>query len=397
MRRIAILLGAAACLAAPVGAPAAEPASQPATQPAASYPRIAMFWSLADSLDPPLEKPDNYARHAIIVEDLYDLGFRWTWHRYHAMVETLKPESFPQGRLSLAEIRRRNPAAIVLLEVFFFEEHAKGYPEDHPWWLRNKQGKRVRFWPGTWQCDLTRADYIGHVARRIEAVYQAAGGQAGIFLDNLRFDASSKASWTALLQEVRKRCGDDLVILVNAGWDSDDLEWIAPLVNGIQYEDAVHHTGKKDPEAFYTRIAKFDRLCRKPRCGVNEVYGKRDDAATRTRELLRTLVYTDLAYLYADSTQGHKHAWYELWNVRLGSPAGEPPAPKPATLARREFEHGTVLWLPGDAQSPAVVALGGPRVEAVSGKTVREVTLAPGSGALLLAAPASAPAAGNSP
>ncbi len=76
--------------------------------------------------------------------------------------------------------------------------------------------------------DLSNAEYVGHIARRIEAVVKATGGAAGIYLDNLRFEAADKKAWTSLLTEVRKTCGD-VPIVVNAGWDSDDLEWVCPL------------------------------------------------------------------------------------------------------------------------------------------------------------------------
>ena len=76
---------------------------------------------------------------------------------------------------------------------------------------------------------------------------KAVGASGGIYLDNLRFDPADKKAWTSLLTEVRKTC-PDVPIVVNAGWDSDDLAWVCPLVNGIMYEDSVAHTKGKDTE-----------------------------------------------------------------------------------------------------------------------------------------------------
>ena len=39
--------------------------------------------------------------------------------------------------------------------------------------------------------DLTSAEYVQHIARRIEAVVKATGGAAGIYLDNLRFEPAA--------------------------------------------------------------------------------------------------------------------------------------------------------------------------------------------------------------
>ena len=33
------------------------------------------------------------------------------------------------------------------------------------------------------------------------------------------------------------------------------------------------------------------------------------------RELVRTLVYTDAHFLYADSTYGHRHNWWPEWDA----------------------------------------------------------------------------------
>jgi len=364
----------------------APTASQPATRPAAAYPRIAMFWSAADFRGEP-DKPDKWANHAmhdVIVSGAYHLGFVWEWHKHHAMVEKMKTLQAVKGRMNLAKIHKLNPAAVVLIEVYFFEEDVKGYPPDHEWWLRDEKGNKLRFWPGTWRCDISNADYQDHVARRIAEVHKAAGGEAGIFLDNLRFEKDSKRAWVSLLTKVRRLCGDEMPILVNAGWDSDDLEWITPLVNGIQYEDAVNHSGKEDPEAFYKRIAQFEAMCRKPHCSVNEVYGKRSDEAAMRREFIRTLVYTNMAFLHADSTHGHKHKWFGLWDIDLGLPAGKPAVPARGTLARRAFEKGLVLWLPASAKAAETVKLDSEHTNAVTSKAMTEVKLQPGEGAVLV-------------
>ena len=271
----------------------------------------------------------------------------------------------------------------MLCEVYFFEDDVENYPPDHLWWLRDRNGKKTQFWPGCHQMDLANPAYVTHVARRIAAVHQVTGPAAGIFLDNLRFEAADKAAWTSLLEQVRALCGPDLVILVNAGWDSTDMSWVCPLVNGIMYEDAVVHTADRDVEAFYGRIAAFDRLLRQPRVSVNEKFGRRSDAGKMARDWIRTLVYTDMAFLYSDSTQEHAHAWAAAWDVRLGVARTPPPLSEPGKLARREFANGLALWLSASAKGEITVELPNAMREVLTNRVVKAVTLKPDSGAVL--------------
>ena len=346
---------------------------------AASNPRIAMLWSPAEKFGKKLE---NWAKYGVLVLGVDDIGLEWTPNKNKDMSETIAAETISAGRKFLADLKRRNPRAIVCLELYFFEADDGTYPDDSPWWYRDKSGKKVQFWKGCHNMDVGNAEYIAHIAKRVAAVEQAVDGQAGIFLDNLRFDAKAKVGWTALLDSMRKL--GDFPILINSGWDSDDLEWIAPKINGIMYEDSVAHTSDKNPEKFYARIqADWERL-RQPRIGINEKFGKRDDEASMRRELVRTLVYTDLYYLYADSTNGHNHRWRSEWDPQLGLPKDKAVTPAPGTLARRDFDNGTVVWLPADAKQPATINLATPHRALGEKEAQSEITLQPGSGAILI-------------
>ena len=205
-----------------------------------------------------------------------------------------------------------------------------------------------------------------------------------MFLDNLRFDEKSKAGWVSLLKQVRQSCGDKLAILVNAGRTSDNLGWVAPYVDGITYEDAVAYAAGGDEEAYYARIACFDLQLRRPRISVNERFGPPDDLPRMKKELVRTLVYTDMCYLYADSTEGHQHNWYACYDAPLGVAISPPAQPKAAALARRDFAGGVVLWLPASATAPQNVTLTRTMHDIFMNMDADVVTLAPGSGTILI-------------
>jgi hypothetical protein len=311
------------------------------------------------------------------------LGLEWEEAEHADLATEFTPESIEEARAALARIHERNPAAVVLVELYYFEADADAYPGDSPWWARNKKGERVQFWPGHFNMKMDDPDYVRHIAARAAAIHRAVEGKAGLFLDNLRFDKKAKAGWLALLKQIEEECGP-IPILANAGWASDDLDWVAPHLNGIMYEDSLHHTEDGDQEAFYGRVRALQPKLRAPLLGVNEIFGPREDAATSRRELIRTLVYTDQYYLYSDSTNGHHHSWSPLWDAPLGAPLDPPAEPAPGRLARRRFEGGEVLWLPASAKDAATVELVGPLVPAEGGDPAREVKLRPGEGAILV-------------
>jgi hypothetical protein len=381
-------LGLAIMAATAFGGPAAK-STLPAA-PQATFPRIAMLWSPADGIK---DKWQNIAKHGVAVVGVDDIGLEWTQNQYSAMAETFDPESIAAARRNLSRIHELNPAALVLCEVYFFEETDGNYPPDSQWWLLDAKGQKKQFWPGDHMMDLSNADYIRHIAKRIGAVVKAAGGAAGIYLDNLRFEAADKKAWIALLNEVRKTCGE-APIVVNAGWDSDDLEWVCPLVNGIMYEDSVSYTKNKDTEGFYARIAGYEQMCRKPHLSINEKFGPIADETRMQKELLRTLVYTDMFYLYSKSTNGHNHKWFDAWSAPLGQAIDTPVKPaKNRHLATRTFAGGLVLWVPETSPGAATVTPPpGALRDFLTGRDVAvPLTLKPGEGAILVKTPAQAP------
>jgi hypothetical protein len=346
-----------------------------------AFPRIAMLWSPADELKG--SRTERLARYGVSVVGVEALGLRWKRALHPDLAEALEPPTIETARKTLAQVLTANPRAIVCCELYFFEANRRSYPEDHPWWFRDKKGQKVSFWRGAFNMDVGNDAYVDHIARRIIAVHDALEGKAGIFLDNLRFDRTAKRGWMNLIQKVRAAC-PKIVILVNSGWSSTDLEWVAPLINGILYEDAIAHTEDHDTEAFYRRVAEHWNLLRAPRISVNEKFGARNDKASMFRELARTLVYTDAYFIYTDSTYGHRHSWRPEWDSPLGKALDPARTPEPGRLARRNFEGGTVAWLPATASAQVTIEFDTPHVSASGGSPARAFTLKPGTGLVLV-------------
>lgn len=355
--------------------PAARPDDSPPT-----YPRIAMLWGPPEGAG---DRMDAWARCGVSVVGMGAFDLRWTRTPFRDLSVEIDPGAVADARTRLAELHAKNPTAVVCVEVHFFEARENAYPADSPWWQRDARGNKVRFWRGCYNLDTGNPEYVDHVAARAEAVVKALDGRAGLFLDNLRFDDRSKGGWLRLLGEIRRRCGD-VPILVNAGWASDNLDWIAPHVNGLLYEDAIAHTRDGDGEAFYARIQAHALKNRSPRIGVMEKFGPPGDVDAMARELERTLVYSDLHYIYAESTYGHRTRWQAPWSAPLGKATSPAVVPAPGRLARRDFEGGTVLWLPSTAPASITVPLDPPMKPVGATEAIPEVRIAPGTGWILL-------------
>ena len=358
--------------------------SQPVIVGTEAFPRIAMLWSSAQNLDGP--RTQRMAKYGVSVVGVEALGLRWKRVEHPDLTETFEPATIDTARATIEAVRAANPRAVVCCELYFFEARQRSYPQDHPWWYHDQKGQKVSFWPGSYNMDLSNKEYIEHIVKRILAVHDALEGKAGIFLDNLRFDRTSQRGWTILLQRLRT-ARPEIVILVNSGWSSTDLEWIAPQINGILYEDAIAHTRDHDSEAFYRRTQEHWNLLRAPRISVNEKFGARNDAASILRELSRTLAYTDAYFSYTDSTNGHRHSWRPEWDACLGKAIDPVRIPMPGQLARRDFEGGTVLWLPATASAPVTIEFNTPHVAASGGAPLRTFTLDPGTGHVLVRMP----------
>ena len=352
-----------------------------AAEPTPEFPRIGMLWSAADGNEDLLTK---WSRYNCIVLGVSGMDLQWNANFYSDMAETFQPNSVINAQKKLAALQKKNPRIQVFCEILFFEARTNAYPSDSPWWYRDSKGNKVQFWQGCNNMAISNLQYIEHIVRRIEALYDAFGGQVGVFLDNLRNDTISQYGWTELLQRVRKRCSG-MPILVNAGYSSDGITWVAPLVNGFVYENAVNKTADGNKEKFYARLQQHWNLLQAPRYSLNEVFGLRSDQASMQREIIRTLVYTDMLFLYSDSTYGHRHSWWPEWNVPLGIPVQSPAKPATTSVVRRDFKGGTVYWHPSTAKKNVTVKLTTPMIPFGKQKSIATFTLKPGNGLILLA------------
>ena len=216
-----------ALCAGAVAAPA-EPRANPADAP---YPRIAMLWSPVRgdrSLESEGPTRSDHGRRGPVRPALRTA-------RPTGLAEGFTAESIARAKRRLAELRKLNPDAPILAELYFYEYRETWLPADHPWWLR-RDGKRQQFWPGTYRMDWNNAEYRRHVVKLTAALEQV--GFDGVFYDNLRDEPEP---WVAFLKEVRRAVSDGFLILANAGYAVGRHDFAAPFLNGVMYESGGSH------------------------------------------------------------------------------------------------------------------------------------------------------------
>ncbi len=351
------------------------------------YPRVAMLWSPVRGE----RSLENIARHDLIMMGVGSFGLRYD-REPTGLAEGFTADSVERAKERIAEIRKLNPDAPILAELYFYEYRETWLPEDHPWWLR-KDGQRQQFWPGTYRMDWYNADYRRHVVQLTAALQRA--GLDGVFYDNLREEPEP---WMAFLKEVREAVGDDFLILVNSGYAVGKHDFAAPYVNGIMYESGWSH-GRTEWDECIAKMQLTESLLREPRISVIERFeetrsragwpgdanrGNKPPADPQTRRwsLCYALTVGDFYYLFSDNTS-HRHDWYPEYDVKIGLPTG-PGERVNSHVWRCHYDKALVVVnLPG-AREPYEVTLDRPATDSLTGRRASRFTVAPGDGAILV-------------
>jgi hypothetical protein len=334
---------------------------------------------------------EGIARHDLIMMGVGSFGLKYD-REPTGLADGFTVDSMEKAKQRIAEIRKLNPDAPILAELYFYEYRETRLPDDHPWWLR-EDGQRQQFWPGTYRMDWTNADYRRHVAKLTAALKQA--GLDGVFYDNLREEPEP---WVAFLKEVRQTVGDDFLILANSGYAVGKHDFAAPYLNGIMYESGWSH-GRTEWDDCIAKMQHTESLLHKPTISVIERFeetrsragwpgdsnrGNKPPADPQTRRwsLCFALAVGDFYYLFSDNTS-HRHDWYPEYDIKIGLPTG-PGERINSHVWRRQYEKALVVVnLPGAAE-PYEVNLDRPAKDSLTGQTGTHFTILPGDGGILL-------------
>jgi hypothetical protein len=353
------------------------------------YPRIAMLWSSLRGAD--RRELANWAKHDFVMVSPGQIGMVWD-RQPEGMAEGFTPESVEVARKNVAELRRLNPDVVILADNSFYEYGDDELPEDHPWWLR-VNGERKQFWPGTHRMDWYNPEYQEHVIRRCEAIMQVAFD--GLFFDNLR---EEPGPWIAILGEIRKRLGDDILLQANVGYAIEEYDFAAPFLNGFMYESGWSHNRTKWDDCIKA-MQHSASLMREPRINLIERFEEvRDhagwpgdrkrgqlpprDPAARRWSLCYALAIGDYYYLFSDSTS-HRHDWYPEYDVKIGLPAGAGKRVNSHVWERRYEKALVVVNLPG-AGGEYIAKVDRPARDSFTGESGTEFVVPPGDGRILM-------------
>jgi len=359
------------------------------------FPKIGMCWG-------PLrgDRSDlGYARHHEIMLSADAIGLQYD-HELTVLATGFKPESIPVAKAKVAEWKRLNRDAIVIVDQSFYEWGENDLPEDHPWWLK-KDGKRQQFWPGTYRANWNLPDYQAAVIQRAVALWKT-GVADGVFFDNWR---NEQEPWLNITRGIRAQVSDDFLIYVNVGYDIGTADWLAPYLNGIMYESGWSHPARAEwrpNETWDDRIRMMqhtESLLREPHISLIERFeevrdhagwpndpnkGKeiKRDPATRHWTLAYALIIGEFYYLFSDSTS-HRHDWYPEYDIKIGFPKG-PGKRINAHVWERDYDKAKVVMNLPDATEPYQVTLPKPARDSFTSDEGTQFTVPPGDGRILV-------------
>ena len=342
-----------------------------------SLPSIAQGWGDEIINLPALSHEDRISYH-----DLY----------WHGTPFELHFQSTPQGYQFTGDLERaiaereqllaQNPNMLFLVEVRQRDAHIHSqYPEDWPYWLRDKDGNLVKDWyevPGVvkdlYLTDFRRPGLQDIIVQQAIAVAKC-GLYDGIFFDWWLENGGSLTNYhtggdpisystpeeeqqarLTILQRIRANVPDDFLILCNS--NRRKLPLSAPYINGNFMETF------RDSDSGYTNsrlteiegnLIWLEENLREPQ--INVVRGEgiptEPPGSPNNRRLMRffTTMSLTLSDGYALYTLGIRdlhqtHIWYPFWDADLGQPIGPTAQPyqNVPSLYIREFTNGWAVY-----------------------------------------------------
>lgn len=258
-----------------------------------------------------------------------------------------------------------NPNMVFLVGIQHYTAEHDQYPEDSPYWLRDKAGNLVKsvggkdFW-----LDYTHPDLIDITVQRALAVANC-GVYDGIFLDqwsegqrlepyrSLEEDLNAREE---ILKRIRAEVSDNFLIMVNT--NRQKIPRFAPYVNGAfmetgrDYDDGYTYAGLSYIES--TLLWSEENL-REPQINGLEGWGIESEPLDSPRNQKWMRLFTTMSLTHSDGyvqfvtgishaihthqyeiwerhsdqhvrwdghDHQHQHYWYDFYDAPLGRPVG---------------------------------------------------------------------------
>ena len=399
----------------------------PAGIQARSYPSIFQAWSEIENR-PNEDEISRLARHDLAFAHPYTL-LRIAWNisqdqPYQGMATELNADQLNVAHQRKQQLLSKNPNLRLLVEIRYRdakylssenESQAENwwdvgfYPPDSPYWLKDTNGKPVIGWGEDTNADGVidqnderlhfLIDFTNEAVQNLIASKALALKNSGLF-DGIMLDwwsedfATSPVGiddWSetilsreaelnarlAMLQKIRDKVGDELLILVNA--NTRKIPQSAPDVNGIfmeSYKDDYSRGYTLDEiKQMESTLLWAEQNLKEPRINCLEgwrvVENYTADLSTRIAErnseenqrwmrMITTLslTHSDGYLLISDDnaipTPDHLHNWYDFWDAEMGRPIGDKARQyhRVRGLFIREFEKGWAVYNRSGAAQP---------------------------------------------
>ena len=244
------------------------------------------------------------------------------------------------------------------------------FPDDSPYWLRDKDGNIIKKYGGGW-VDLSHPDVQERSIQKAVAISKC-GLYDGIFMDIwnelYRNPPSNQEGIVTILKRIRERVHPDFLIMVNS--NNQRVPDAAPYINGLFMESGV--PGKwEDPSEGFTvlenTLSWAEANLRSPRINALETDALRDEPLDSPANLRWMRAATTLSLTFSDGyvlfriddwegVHMHWHYWYDFWDADLGRPLGEKSQlyeGRPG-LYIREYTNGWAVYNHSDAPQSVV-------------------------------------------
>jgi hypothetical protein len=344
------------------------------------FPSVFQAWSGVENVAGK-DELERTAMHDLVWHGVEWFGLQWDGEP-RGLATVIRPDTIEPAQRVRARLLQLNPNIVLIAEIRYRDASESFLGKDHPWWMRDEQGRIMKGWEeGRFlRLDFANPEYRRHVARRAKAV-MAAGVVDGVLLDWWSDDDDR----LELVKEVRRAVGDEALIIANA--NDRTTPRTAPYINGYFME-----CWRSETPLDWQRIAETLRWAeahlRPPvvNCVETWYHNSRKDLALMRAVTTLTLTHSNGYCLFSDPnplpTPDHRHDWYAFWNKSLGKPVSQG-ATRPDGVVVREFEKGAVIYNP-PGNTTATVAFDTPRQSLATGRACTVISIAAGDGDILV-------------
>ncbi|MCY3742733.1 MAG: putative glycoside hydrolase [Candidatus Poribacteria bacterium] len=273
-----------------------------------------------------------------------------------------------------SQIQALNPDFIFLIPIYYYGARPEEYPEDWPYWLRDRNGNRIRDEP--WAellIDYTYPEVQEHMIEQAVAVSKC-GIFDGIFMDlwSERAEAAPGPGGIAhlyhgnrvealvsLVKRIREAVGDDFLIVVNTR--TEKIPRSAPYVNGAFMEtwDAAYPRERlielEEALSWYEENLKYPQVnCLEVAINISEPWDSPANRRLARAATTLSLTHSNGYILTHSKPENPLSFWYPFFDAPLGSTVGgnetqgvlyeTPKGEEIEGLFIREFTNGWAVY-----------------------------------------------------